>query len=189
MSRCFKRGTCASSAEPVERDRTRRRGCRAGVKHQPGRENLAHGTTCEYIRAQLGDIRPVRTSVQPSPIISPHVARKQYPEWFSYVLRHSDLWAFDTEGELLPVDTILRWATILPELWQLLYSVNVTAGHSTAAIPTTKGLLVLGPPFRATPTCSICRCGVCERREHVTATYRNARKHGVAGETTDVRES
>ena len=30
------------------------------------------------------------------------------------------------DGELLPVDTILRWATILPELWQFLYSINPT---------------------------------------------------------------
>ena len=122
----------ASSAGQVERDRTRRRGCRAGAKHLPGRENLAYGTTCEYIRAQLGDSTYARFGRRFNlPLISPHVARKQYPEWFAYVLRHSDRWAFDTEGELLPVDTILRWATILPELWQFLYSINPTLLQGT----------------------------------------------------------
>ena len=122
----------ASSAGHVERDRTRRQGCWAGAKHLPGRENLAYGTTCEYIRAQLGDSTYARFGRRFNlPLISPHIARKQYPEWFAYVLRHSDRWAFDTEGELLPVDTILRRATILPELWQFLYSINPTLLQGT----------------------------------------------------------
>ena len=110
-----------------ERDRTRRRGCRAGAKHVAGRENLSYGTTCEYISAQLGDSAYARFGRRFNlPHIPPQVARRQYPEWFGYVLRHSDRWAFDAEGELLPVDTITRWATILPELWQFLYSIDPT---------------------------------------------------------------
>ena len=117
----------AIGAGKGERDRTRRRGCRAGAKHVAGRENLSYGQTCEYIRAQLGDSTYARFGRRFNlPHIPPHVARKQYPEWFGYVLRHSERWASDAEGELLPVDTITRWATILPELWQFLYSIDST---------------------------------------------------------------
>ena len=108
----------ASSAGQGERDRTRRRGCRAGAKHVPGRENLAYGKTSEYIIAQLYARFGSRFHL---PHIPPKVARKQYQEWFGYVTRHSDRWAFRTDGELLPVDIILQWATMLPELWQFLY--------------------------------------------------------------------
>ena len=118
-------GAAATGAGRGERDRTRRRGCRAGAKHVAGRENLAYGTTCEYIAAQLGDSTYARFNRRFNlPHIPPQVARKQYPEWFGYVLRHSDRWAVDLDGELLPVDTVLRWATILPELWQFLYSIQ-----------------------------------------------------------------
>ncbi|CAK9092418.1 unnamed protein product, partial [Durusdinium trenchii] len=122
----------AIGAGKGERDRTRRRGCRAGAKHVAGRENLSYGQTCEYIRAQLGDSTYARFGRRFNlPHIPPQVARKQYPEWFGYVLRHSERWASDAEGELLPVDTITRWATILPELWQFLYSIDSTLlqGH------------------------------------------------------------
>ena len=115
----------ASSAGQGERDRTRRRGCRAGAKHVPGRENLAYGKTSEYIIAQLGASTYARFGSHfHLPHIPPKVARKQYQEWFGYVTRHSDRWAFRTDGELLSVDIILQWATILPELWQFLYSIN-----------------------------------------------------------------
>ena len=117
----------AIGAGKGERDRTRRRGCRAGAKHVAGRENLSYGQTCEYISAQLGDSTYARFGCRFNlPHIPPQVARKQYPEWFGYVLRHSDRWASDSEGELLPVDTITRWATILPELWQFLYTIDPT---------------------------------------------------------------
>ena len=117
----------ATGAGKGERDRTRRRGCRAGAKHVAGRENLSYGQTCEYISAQLGDSTYARFGRRFNlPHIPPQVARKQYPEWFGYVLRHSDRWASDSEGELLPVDTITRWATILPELWQFLYTIDPT---------------------------------------------------------------
>ena len=66
----------ASSAGQGERDRTRRRGCRAGAKHVPGRENLAYGKTSEYIIAQLGASTYARFGSRfHLPHIPPKVAR------------------------------------------------------------------------------------------------------------------
>ena len=82
-------GAAASSADG--RDRTRRRGSRVGIKHQPGRENAAYGTTCDYIRAQLGDSTYARFGKRFNlPMIPPQIVRKQYPERFQYILKYSE---------------------------------------------------------------------------------------------------
>eukprot|EP00913_Durusdinium_trenchii_P009157 g8606.t1 len=93
----------ATGAGRGERDRTRRRGCRAGAKRVAGRENLSYGTTCEYISAQLGDSTYARFGRRFNlPHIPPQVARRQYPEWFGYVLRHSDSQCLDSRSALAP---------------------------------------------------------------------------------------
>ncbi|CAK9002839.1 unnamed protein product [Durusdinium trenchii] len=90
----------ATGAGRGERDRTRRRGCRAGAKRVAGRENLSYGTTCEYISAQLGDSTYARFGRRFNlPHIPPQVARRQYPEWFGYVLRHSDRTVFNSDSK------------------------------------------------------------------------------------------
>ena len=153
----------ASGAGQGERDRARRRGCKAGAKHVSGRENRAYGTTCEYIGAQLGNSTYARFGRQFNlPHIPPHIARKQYPEWFGYVLRHSDRWAFDTDGELLPVDTILRWATILPELWQFCTpSIPRYCRACRNPISATQRILDIGSSLRSPSPCAIGRNQGC----------------------------
>ena len=115
----------AAAASAGAGGRSRRRGTRAGRKHAPGKENALYSQACNNIRAQLGRSTHARFGrCFELPFITPQTARREYSDWFRYVLKHSNQWTWQVEGEALPIDMILTWSTLLPELWHFLHNIN-----------------------------------------------------------------
>ena len=51
------------------------------------------------------------------PFIKPLAARRNYPEWYRYVVLHSDTWSQEPEDGLMSTESLRAWAAILPDFW------------------------------------------------------------------------
>ena len=106
----------ASTAVDPQPKRTR--GARGGQKHQFEQADKKYAITCDLIASHLSTLtyRRVGRTYQLS-FVKPLLARKDYPEWYKYVVHHADAWA-ETPDEGNISDGALRaWAAILPEFW------------------------------------------------------------------------
>ena len=105
----------ASAAVDPQPKRTR--GGRGGQKHQFDQSDKKYAITCDIIASHLAKDTYRRVGkTYHLPFVKP-LARKDYSEWYKYVVYHSDAWAeFPNEGEIS--DRALKaWTAIIPEFW------------------------------------------------------------------------
>ena len=110
----------ASQATPaaVDPQPKRTRGARGGQKHQFDQSDRKYAETCDLIASHMASHTYRRTGrAWHLPFVKPLAARKDYPEWYKYVVHHAEAWADTPEEGQLSDEALKAWAAILPKFW------------------------------------------------------------------------
>ena len=96
----------------------RTRGARGGQKHPFEASDKRYAETCDIIASHMAAFTYKETGrAWHLPFIKPLAARRNYPEWYRYVVHHADAWADTPEDGLVSLESLRAWAAILPEFW------------------------------------------------------------------------
>ena len=112
----------AEASEPasaaVDPQPKRTRGARGGQKHQFEQSDKKYALTCDLIASHLASHTYRRVGkTYHLPFVKPLIARRDYSEWYKYVVFHADAWAESPEEGDISDGALKAWAAIIPEFW------------------------------------------------------------------------
>ena len=110
--------TSQTTSAAVDPQPKRTRGARGGQKHQFEQSDKKYALTCDLIASHLAShtYRRVRKTYH-LPFVKPLIARRDYSEWYKYVVFHADAWAESPEDGDISDGALKAWAAIIPEFW------------------------------------------------------------------------
>ena len=110
--------TSQTASAAVDPQPKRTRGARGGQKHQFEQSDKKYALTCDLIASHLAShtYRRVRKTYH-LPFVKPLIARRDYSEWYKYVVFHADAWAESPEDGDISDGALKAWAAIIPEFW------------------------------------------------------------------------
>ena len=111
-------GTSQTASAAIDPQPKRTRGARGGQKHQFEQSDKKYALTCDLIASHLASHTYRRVGkTYHLPFVKPLIARRDYSEWYKYVVFHADAWAESPEEGDVSDGALKAWAAIIPAFW------------------------------------------------------------------------